>query len=292
LKKLFYLTLAHYLRHSPIAKGRHRLLSLARPIGREIGHSVGWRRIRTRHDFLMDLNLKDWIPQDIFLLGEFEPATTTVVKILLERGDRVVDVGANIGYFSLLFSQCVGEQGQVHSFEPVPQLASMLQSNAALNRFSQITLNRVALSDHEGQAHFYVGPDDNSGLSSLRQPRSSSASLDVELKKFDGIFSPDENIALIKIDVEGAELAVVRGMDAYLRARHPNILLEVTKQFLEEMGDSEQGLLTHLQDLGYHCYVIGEARIELLQSRTQALPEQWNALFSTEKIFGDASALS
>jgi len=121
----------------------------------------------------MELNLQDWIPQDIFLTGEFEPDTSVVVRKLLRKGDVVVDVGANIGYYSLLFSRCVGTDGHVYSFEPVPQLASALRKNADLNQFEQITLSNLALSDHNGEARFYVGPEDNSGLSSLRQPRGS-----------------------------------------------------------------------------------------------------------------------
>jgi len=292
MKKLFYVIAAYYLRHTSIEKGRYRLLTLMRPIGRKIGHALGWRRIRTKHGFLMDLNLQDWIPQDIFLMGEFEPSTTAIVKKLLRQGDVVVDVGANIGYFSLLFSQCVGSKGHVYSYEPVPQLASALQKNAELNKFKQISLSKLALSDHDGKAQFYVGPVDNSGLSSLRQPRNSSIVLDVDLARFDEIFSHAEDVALIKIDVEGAELAVLRGMEGYLRNKRPHILVEVTNKFLNEMGDSEQSLLAYLQNLGYNCYVIGEARVELLQSQKQPLPDQWNALFSAEKVFGGGTALS
>jgi len=225
-------------------------------------------------------------------MGEFEPTTTAIVKKLLRQGDVVVDVGANIGYFSLLFSQCVGSKGHVYSYEPVPQLASALQKNAELNKFKQITLSKLALSDHDGKAQFYVGPVDNSGLSSLRRPRNSSIVLDVDLARFDEIFSHAEDVALIKIDVEGAELAVLRGMEGYLRNKRPNILVEITNKFLNEMGDSEQSLLAYLQNLGYNCYVIGEARVELLQSHKQPLPDQWNALFSAEKVFGGGTVLS
>ena len=292
LKKLFLILAAYYLRHNQIEKGRYRLLTLLRPIGRKIGHTLGWRRIKTRHGFLMDLNLQDWIPQDIYIMGDFEPATSTVAKKLLRKGDVVVDVGANIGYFSLLFSRCVGTDGHVYSFEPVPQLASSIRKNADLNQYKQITLSNLALSDHSGQARFYVGPEDNSGLSSLRQPRGSSGTLDVTLARFDDIFSDSENIALVKIDVEGAELAVLRGMNEYLRSKHPYILIEVTNRFLKEMGDSEQNLLAYMQDLGYCCYVIGDTRIELLQLRKHPLPDQWNALFSVEKVFGEGSELN
>ena len=291
LTKLFYRLAAFYLRHTTIEKGRYRLLTLMQPIGRKIGHALGLRRIRTRHDFLMELDLQDWIAQHIFLTGQFEPDVSAVVKKLLRKGNIVVDVGANIGYFSLLFSRCVGTKGHVYSFEPVPQLASALRRNADLNQFSQITLSNLALSDHDGEARFYVGPKDNSGLSSLRQPRGSSDVIDVQLVRFDGVFNHAENIALVKIDVEGAELAVLRGMVECLRNKRPYILVEVTHQFLEEMGDSEQTLLAYLQGFGYNCYVIDNDEIELLSSRKNPLPPQWNALFSVEKVFGERTGL-
>lgn len=291
MDKFLYLLAAYYLRHSSIEKGRYRLLTFARAIGRESGHKFGWRQLRTKHGFLMNLNLKDWIPQDIFLTGEFESTTTAIVKKILKPGDTAVDIGANIGYFSLLFSQCVGSSGQVFSYEPVPGLASILRNNAELNGFDRITLSNLALSDHDGHALFHVGPEDNSGLSSLRQPRGSTVMFDVKLARFDKMFNDSNNIALVKIDVEGAELAVLRGMKEYLCHRRPYILIEVTDKFLKEMGDDEQGLLAFMLSFGYYCYVIGDARVDLLHTQQGHLPNQWNALFSPENIFGEGMTL-
>jgi hypothetical protein len=101
----------------------------------------------------------------------------------------------------------------------------------------------------------------------------------VELARFDEICNHDEDISLIKIDVEGAELAVLRGMKKYLGNKRPAILIEVTNKFLKEMGDSEQDLLTFLKGIGYKCYLVSEKGAELLDSRGEPLPEQWNALF-------------
>lgn len=291
MDKLIFLATAFYLRHTTIGKGRYRLLTFARPMGRKIGHSLGLHRIRTKHGFCMELDLSDWIPQDIYLTGEFESTTSTIVKRLLKLGDKAVDIGANIGWFTLLFAQCVGDTGQVYSFEPVPKLQTVLKKNLALNSFHQITLGNVALSDHNGQARFYVGPEDNTGLSSLRVPRGSTESFEVELRRFDDIFKEDSNIALVKIDVEGAELAVLRGMEDYLRAKHPYLLLEITDKFLREMGDDEHALLSFLQCLDYHCYVIGDAQLDLLDNHNHPPLGQWNALFAPTKVFGEKVVL-
>ena len=232
----------------------------------------------------MELDLGDWIPQDIYLTGDFESTTSELVKKLLKPGDAVVDVGANIGYFSLLFAYCVGQTGHVYAFEPVPALVEKLRTNISLNHFEQITVNNFALSDHEEIARFYTGPADNSGLSSLREPRQSRGSFEVQLRPFDTLMlEQDTPISLVKIDVEGAELQVLQGMENMLRRSRPSCLVEITDAFLREMGGSSSALLAFFEQLGYVCYMIGDKKLSLIDSAHGHLPEQWNALFTPRK---------
>ena len=291
MQKLFFEVVAYYLRNTSIEKGRYRLLTLARPIGRKLGRTLGKRKLRTRHGFMMELDLCDWIPQDIYLTGDFESTSSAIAKKLLKPGDTVVDVGANIGYFSLLFAHCVGNTGSVYSFEPVPALASKLEKNVELNHFGQVIVSTIALSDHRGTARFYSGPEDNTGLSSLREPRQSSGSFDAELAPFDDLVKDSSAITLVKIDVEGAELQVLRGMERLLRNARPNLLLEVTDTFLRELGDSASSLLAFLDQFGYVCYLIGDG-LTLLEKSQNDLPKQWNALFTSKKLFGQEAVFS
>lgn len=280
--------LACYLRNTSLEWGRYRLLTFARQTLRETGHKLGKRTLRTRHGFTMALELGDWIPQDIYLTGDFESTTSNLVKKLLKPGDTVIDAGANIGYFSLLFASCVGPTGHVHAFEPVPELVEKLRANISLNRFGHITVNPFALSDHEGTARFYTGPADNSGLSSLRQPRQSRGSFDVQLRPFDTLMpESDTSVSLVKIDVEGAELQVLRGMENMLRASRPNCLVEVTDGFLREMGDSSDALLDYFARLDYVCYMIGDNALSLIDPGHGNLPQQWNALFAPRETMRD-----
>ena len=287
MNNISFRAIALYLRHTPIEKGKYRLLTIARPVGRIIGPSLGRRKIQTKHGFKIMLDLQDWIPQDIYLTGDFETTTSKIAKILLKPGDAVVDVGANIGYFTLLFAHCVGNEGEVYSFEPGPELAAKLLENLKLNWYTQVTLSNQALSDRNGKAQFHTGPVDNTGLSSLRKPRESSGSFEVQLSKFDDIPGIERSkIKLVKIDVEGAELQVLRGMEGFLREQHPALILEITDQFLKDLGDSYDLLLSFLAQFGYFCYVIGDGRVTLLENMQHELPDQWNALFVSEKMFG------
>lgn len=292
MQKIFLQLAACYLRNTSFERGRYRLVTLARPILRKIGKELGIKRVRTRHGFIMELNLRDWIPQDIYLKGEFESSTSAIAKLLLKPGDTVVDVGANIGYYSLLFSQYVGDTGRIYSFEPAPALVSELEKNVNLNNCRNVEISKAALSDHSGTANFYMGPIDNSGLSSFREPRQSVSSFEVDLKPFDDFVKEKKGITLVKIDVEGAELQVLRGMEKLLRDLRPNLLVEITDAFLKELGDSANSLQAFLKTFDYMCYMIEDGRITYLEETPRELPKQWNALFTHNKMFGKGMTLS
>lgn len=278
MKIIFLKLIAFYLRNSPVKRGRYRLTDYARPIARALGGKLGIREIKTKHGFSLRVNLADRIPQDIFLEGEYEATTTAIVKTILNQGDIVVDVGANIGYFSLLFAKCVGTAGAVLAFEPSPGLSFQAKENFELNNINQIKLYDIALSDHEGEARFYAGPAYNSGLSALRKPANFSGYHDVQLSTYDQLVGQNKHIALVKIDVEGAELQVLRGMKKMLQESEPILFLEVTDSFLRDLGDSAMGLLDYIRGFNYTIYVIGEQRIVPLGEIEAELPDQWNAL--------------
>lgn len=277
---------SHYLRHSNIELGRWRLEGLAVPILRRIGPTLGKRTINTKHGFSMRLDLRDRIAQDIYLRGNYEPTTSAIANMLLKPGDIAVDVGANIGFFSLLFSQRVGTTGKVLSFEPSRSILSKLRDNIRLNQSTSINVFEDCLSDICGKAMFALGPNSNSGLSTLRTLTNGSGTTEVDTIKFDDIPLDGIDIKLIKIDVEGAECKVLRGMAGHLKRSHPALIVEVTDSFLRDMGESTEGLIAYLRELGYFCYVIGEGRMDLLDNYNRSLPSQFNALFVPARNYG------
>lgn len=280
IKKIIYSSIAYYLRNINIEKGRNYLLGLARPLGRQFGKEYRMQTISTRAGFRMELDLSDWIPQDIYLTGDFETSTSAIAEALIQPGDTVVDIGANIGYFSLLFSKFVGRSGKVLSFEPAPEIVKKLNRNLELNAADNVSVSQLALSDSDGTAKFFPGPNYNTGLSSLRESDQSRAWFNVELSRFDKIAADWSRITLVKIDVEGAELKVLRGMQHFLQSKQPYLLLEVTDSFLRGLGDSAESLLELTSHLGYRCYMIGESNLTLIQNLSKEQPKQWNALFS------------
>jgi FkbM family methyltransferase len=292
LERWLYEATAGYLRRTTtIGFGRYRLLRLARPLGKKLGKSLGLKKIHAYRKFDIELDLADWIPQHIYLTGDFETSTSDIVTKLLRIGDTAVDVGANIGYFSLLFGQCVGPAGKVFAYEPVPALYQKLTHNLALNDFSHVFTSELALSDQSGKAEFHIGPSENTGLSSLRASQKSSGSIPVSLAEFDSLNLDTTRLRLIKIDVEGAELKVIRGMLHTLRIRRPYLIVEITDRFLRDLGDSAEALLSTLTELRYRCFMIGNNGVVEINSYASAVPEQWNALFVPEESLEAVSAL-
>jgi hypothetical protein len=148
-----------------------------------------------------------------------------------------------------------------------------------INRFSHVKLAQLAVSDRLGKARFFIGPKDNTGLSALREPRQSSGSFDVDLSSLDELAEDWGRVSLVKIDVEGAELQVLRGMENLLKLHRPTLLVEITDTFLRSLGDNAEALLRYVTQHGYTCYVCGGGEIKPLDEPLAAMPKQWNALF-------------
>lgn len=159
----------------------------------------------------------------------YEPITTDFLIGALAPGDVFVDIGANHGYFTLIAASQVGPAGRVYAFEPNPPVFDQLAAHVRLNGFDdRVRLSDVAQSDADGEATFFVSQcRTNSGLSSLAPAAerieggslSPNHTVRVRTETFDGWYGRTKpgRIALVKIDVEGAEDRVLRGMAATLR---------------------------------------------------------------------------
>ena len=159
------------------------------------------------------------IGQHIFLYGVWEIIGTRLIELLLRPGMRFIDVGANVGYYSLVAAHSVGPTGRVDSFEPHDTLRAMFERSVRVNGFDNINVRPEAVTESSGSVEFYAYARDNEGVSStIRhndtqvQPRSVTAiSLDDFLSR-DGV----PRVDVMKIDVEGAEREVFAGMRGLL----------------------------------------------------------------------------
>lgn len=279
LRRLVLAVLSGYLRYAPWEKGRWRLLSPALKLSKtcQLG---GQRAVKTRYGFRLGIDLADWLGRHVYVTGEYEPATSQVIQALLPTGGTMVDIGGNIGYFSMLSAQCVGPSGKVFAFEPLPSNRQRLEANVLLNGYRQVVVNSTAVCERNGEATFHEGPANHRGLSSLRPLAENLPTVTVQTGRLDDLLPKGIRINLVKIDVEGAEGKVLEGMQDYLRRDHPDLVLEISDNFLRALGDTADGLCQSLFRHGYRMYEIEHDGLRPIAAWSADLPPQFNALFS------------
>ncbi len=184
-----------------------------------------------------------------------EPISKLFLAIL-KPGDCVIDIGANVGYFTLLGSMITGPTGVVHAFEASPVTAEHLQTTK-LNAKGNIKIHPLAVSDHSGQIDFSCALPSHTGTSSIRTLGSREARrISVPCISLDEYLGDLDQIKLIKIDVEGAEMLALRGMKQLLEKTRPYIILELTDSFLRDLGSSAEALISHMTSTGYTAYPV------------------------------------
>ena len=205
-------------------------------------------------------NTKDFIQRRIYYFGVWEPNLTAFLSARLREGDVFVDVGANIGYFTLLASKAVGRSGKVIAIEASPMIFSKLVDNLKRNRAANVEAINVAASDREGMAKVFCSSDFNIGESTIFQKEGSSYECDVSAKPLDSLIPPIHmaNLRFVKIDVEGAEWLVIAGMREVLRRARPDveIVVEVRPESLREHGKSVEEVFAMFADFGFFPYRI------------------------------------
>jgi len=163
------------------------------------------------------------------MLGTTEPDLQRRFTEVLKPGDVLFDVGANIGFFSILGANLVGASGSVYAFDPVPHHVDAIHHNLALNDIHNVTLIEKAVADQAGSARLLVPPESTGARLDSGAPAPGELLLDVEIVALDdlvesGAVRPPD---VVKIDVEGAEIEVLQGMARTLARYRPIVLCEM-----------------------------------------------------------------
>jgi len=175
-----------------------------------------------------------------YWLGSYEMNKRLAFEAEIEPGTVIYDIGANVGYFSLLAAVLTGKEGKVFAFEPLPRNIEFLRKHIELNKMAQISVIEAAVSDHSGEAYFDLGASSAMGhLSEAGEMRVRMVCLDEMLDKGE-LLPPD----YIKLDVEGAEYEALQGARQLLEIHRPVLFLDthnrnahhLTIALLEEMG--------------------------------------------------------
>ena len=175
--------------------------------------------------------------------GNFEPVETEIVKKEIKENDIVLDVGANIGYYSLIFAQLIGKSGKVYSFEPDPTNFEILKKNILVNKHENVILENKAVSNKEGNLKLYLSTENN-GMHRIYPSKWCKESIDINSIKIDNYFNKNQKIDFIKLDIEGAEYDALLGMESIIQ-NNENIVIfiEFVPTSLEEHGTNPEKVI-------------------------------------------------
>lgn len=207
---------------------------------------------------IMDKNDMRHVPAEVLNFGDYEKEELDTIKSLLKKDSVVLDIGANIGWYSLILAKAL-TKGKVIAFEPIPRTYSQLTTNIALNGCKNITAYNFGLSDKAGRMSFFYNTK-ISGASSLKKLHNNKGIIKVTCKllPLDGISNklPAKKIDLVKCDVEGAELFVVRGGLRTISNNKPILFLEMLRKWSAKFNYHPNDIISLLKNLNYSCYYV------------------------------------
>jgi FkbM family methyltransferase len=241
--------------------------------------------VEWRDGLRLELRPGEQLSRALYISGTYEPNTLRILQCLLAPNDVFLDVGANVGVMSLVASRWVGPGGRVYAFEPSDREARRLEAHIALNAASNITIVQAAVAAAGGEAVLRVADAPYAGLNTLgsrfaydgigtvREQRVSTVTLDdfVAGERL-------ERVAVIKLDIEGAEGAALEGGGEVLRTQRPALVMEIVPRALEANGSSAATIDQRLRQHDYRCFTIDDATGALVGVASLASAEGENVV--------------
>lgn len=166
----------------------------------------------------MYLHLHDTgISRELIMHKIREPASTKEIQRILRKGDIVMDIGANIGYYALMEARIVGEMGKIYAYEPVPNNVELLKKNIEVNHYENIEVFSTALGDRDGTSEIHLSEQSNWHSMSDLLTSDKVNKMPVEVLTVDKALENKDFPNFIRMDVEGYEIKIIRGMESTLK---------------------------------------------------------------------------
>jgi FkbM family methyltransferase len=228
---------------------RTGLLRPVRKLGLAVARYWPWPvRAQLANGQWLYVDLRSSIGRGLFMTGVFDPEVFEPIRCCLRSDDLFLDVGANVGYYSICALDLVGETGEVHAFEIDPRPLRCLRKTITRRRLRRLHLHAVAVSDEVGQATLLAEPDAGHSrvVADGPGPRVPTITLDAWKQQHSA-----RRVAALKIDVEGGELRVLRGALNLLRSDRPLVVCEAAESNLQRHNSRTDQLLDFLAAVGY-----------------------------------------
>lgn len=223
-----------------------------------------------------DVTLSEGIGKDLWFnaarsnasaaLGTYELPVQAAIAEHLQPGDVFYDVGANVGFFTVLAANLVGETGRVYAFEPSPENVKSIRHNIQLNGFNQVEVwqNAVAKDNGKGTLLMTDYPGGHT-LSTFERPAQVKAEIEVEIVSIDTLIEQGklQPPNLVKIDVEGAEIAVLEGMQKSLRRDRPTLIYEADDPQKAGLDIKQTELNDYVRQFGYDLHSLEDSYADI-----------------------------
>lgn len=239
----------------------------------------------------MKLDAQDSL--NLSINGVYEPYQTALIKQWAKPGYSVLDIGANIGYYTLLLAGGVGSNGRVFAFEPEPTMSSILAENVRLNNYSNVVVLQEAVSNRNGVTELYADEFSNLDYRIYKSKDGGKKSIPVETIRLDSVAElNDHKINLIKMDIQGSECGALQGMGRLLKKSSELVLFtEFWPLALDNFGTPPAEFFDLLKENEFKIYEINEGEKELqlittldeLLLRCRAKPNNQTNLFCVKE---------
>jgi FkbM family methyltransferase len=217
-----------HLRASPLRQGAGRIAALlVYPVMRLADKDMSYHWVGAA-GARFQLRFREEIGQYVAAFGSFEGAELVALLRLVDRAGLTYDVGANIGIFTVPLGISLGASGKIVAFEPYPPNVARLRAHLTVNNVLNVDILPVAASDFDGEVELRVGTESARATTASGVAAPKSRTLIVPCQKLDSVWrdSGEPMVALMKIDVEGSEVAVVRGASRLIESCRPVLLIE------------------------------------------------------------------
>jgi FkbM family methyltransferase len=198
------------------------------------------------------------VTRPMLVYGTWEPFETQIFLSLLEEGMCVADIGANIGYYTLLAARAVGHGGRVYAFEPTPRIYELLCQNVKANGFNNVVTVQKAVANRSGTARLYL--DRNNAVNTLSSSLERRGSVEVAVATLDQYFAHSTvRIDVLKMDIEGSEPLALEGMaDVLNRTPEIAIFTELNPIRISELGRTAERYVAALRAQGFRIFFLDE----------------------------------
>jgi FkbM family methyltransferase len=246
--KLSNTLLAFYCRHMPNHPGKWRVAAALEKLARD---SWVTTRIARCQGIWYELDLRDFVARSIFL-NLYENSEVRCLRKILRSGSIVVDVGANIGFYSLLCAQLIGDAGHVYAFEPVASTADRLVRNIELNHARNVTPIRSAVGSRCGTTAMGPVPEKNAGKAQIATNIGAPCE-QVPITSLDSFMAHSglTRLDFVKVDIEGFEMEFLSGAKISIARFRPVLLMELNPGALGQYGTTPGAVIAALKGAGY-----------------------------------------